>query len=129
AVGLLYAGSSSIAVANPINDVLNYFQVAMVGGAAAGATGAETGPASGKGLADGAAVQQRHARELMNVPGAIGHAVGVGNGNSPVIKVLVSELTGRGQAAAPRQIEGVAVVLEEVGEIKGMPCCSKRAQP
>ena len=30
AVGLLYAGSSQIAVANPINDVLNYFNVSMV---------------------------------------------------------------------------------------------------
>ncbi|MGD8777345.1 MAG: hypothetical protein PVH88_00100 [Ignavibacteria bacterium] len=31
AVGLLYAGSSTIAVANPINDVLNYFGATMVG--------------------------------------------------------------------------------------------------
>jgi len=31
AVGLLYAGSSTIAVANPIDDVLNYLHVTMVG--------------------------------------------------------------------------------------------------
>ena len=31
AVGLLYAGSSSIAVANPIGDVLSHFNVTMVG--------------------------------------------------------------------------------------------------
>jgi len=68
-------------------------------------------------------VQQRHARELMNVPGAIGHAVDAGA--SPVLQVLVTEVTGRAQAAAPRQIEGVPVVLVEVGEIKGMPFCSR----
>jgi len=31
AVGLLFAGSSSLAVANPIDDVLDYFSAAMVG--------------------------------------------------------------------------------------------------
>jgi hypothetical protein len=124
AVGLLYAGSSSIAVANPIDDVLSHFNVTMVGGAgAASASAAETGPTSARGLARAIAIQQRHARELMNVPGAVGHAVGVGN--SPVVKILVTEITGRAQAAAPRQLEGVPVVLEEVGVIKGMPFCSK----
>jgi len=106
AVGLLYAGSSSIAVANPINDVLNHFGVSMVGGTAM-------------------AIQQRHARELLNVPGAVGHAVGAGN--NPEIQVLVQELTPGAQAAAPRQLEGVPVVLVEVGEIHGMPFCSKQA--
>jgi hypothetical protein len=126
AVGLLYAGSSSIAVANPIDDVLTHFGVSMVGGTASAFTsGAETGPTSAKGLARVMAIQQRHARELLNVPGAVGHAVGVGN--SPVIKILVQELTPRAQAAAPRQLEGVPVVLEEVGEIRGMPFCSQPA--
>jgi hypothetical protein len=123
AVGLLFAGSSSIAVANPINDVLNFFNVSMVGGAGAAASAEESGPGSAKGLAHAMAVQQRHGRELMNVPGAVGHAVGAGA--SPVVQILVSEITGRAQAAAPRQLEGVPVVLVEVGEIKGMPFCSK----
>jgi hypothetical protein len=126
AVGLLYAGSSSIAVANPIDDVLNHFGVSMVGGiASASASALETGPTSARGLARAMAIQQRHSRELLNVPGAVGHAVGVGN--SPVIQILVQELTPRAQAAAPRQLEGVPVVLEEVGEIRGMPFCSQQA--
>ena len=124
AVGLLYAGSSSVAVAHPIDDVLNHFVVSMVGGtASASASVAETGPSSAKGLARAIAIQERHARELLAVPGAVGHAVGATN--SPVIKILVQELTPRAQAAAPRQLEGVPVVLEEVGEIRGMPFCSK----
>ena len=125
AVGLLYAGSSSIAVANPIDEVLTHFGVTMVGGtASASASGLETGPTSGRGLARAMAIQQRHARELLNVPGAVGHAVGAGN--SPVIQILVQELTPGAQAAAPRQLEGVPVVLVEVGEIRGMPFCSKQ---
>ena len=126
AVGLLYAGSSSIAVANPIDEVLNHFSVRMVGGtASASASAAETGPTSARGLAQAMAIQERHGRELMNVPGAVGHAVGVGN--SAVIQILVQELTPQAQAAAPRQLEGVPVVLVEVGEIRGMPFCSKQA--
>jgi hypothetical protein len=128
AVGLLYAGSSSIAIANPIDDVLNHFHVTMVGGTASAAAtaSAERGPASVRGLAQVIAVQQRHSRELLNVPGAVGHAVGVGN--SPVIKILLQTLTPRAQAAAPRQIEGVPVVLEEVGDVRGMPFCSKKSK-
>ena len=125
AVGLLYAGSSSIAVANPIDDVLDHFNVSMVGGPASASSSAlETGPTSARGLARAMAIQERHARELLNVPGAAGHAVGAGN--SPVIQILVQELTPRAQAAAPRQLEGVPVVLVEVGEIRGMPFCSKQ---
>ena len=126
AVGLLYAGSSSIAVANPIDDVLNHFHVSMVGGAAsAGAsTQAETGPGSARGLGAAIAAQRRHEREFLNVPGAVGHAVGAGN--SPVIKILVTEITPGAQARAPRQVDGIPVVLEEVGDVRGMPFCSKR---
>lgn len=128
AIGLLYAGSSSIAIANPIDDVLNHFNVTLVGGTASAAATAsgERGPASLSGLAQVIAVQQRHSRELLSVPGAVGHAVGVGN--SPVIKILVQTLTPRAQAAAPRQIEGVPVVLEEVGDVRGMPFCSKKSK-
>lgn len=126
AVGLLYAGSSSIAVANPIDDVLNHFNVSMVGGAASAGAGTadENGPGSKRGLAAAIAAQNRNSRALMNVPGAIGHAVGAGA--SPVLKILVTEITPRAQSAAPRQIDGFPVVLEEVGDVRGMPFCSKR---
>ena len=126
AVGLLYAGSSSVAIANPINDVLAYFGVTMVGGvASAGASTAdENGPNSARGLAAAIAAQKRNERALLNVPGAVGHAVGVGN--SPVVQILVREITPAAQRAAPRAVDGVPVVLEEVGDVRGMPFCSKR---
>jgi hypothetical protein len=125
AVGLLYAGSSTIAVANPIDDVLNYFNVSLVGGAASTtATAGETGPGSKRGLAAAIAAQTRNGRALLNVPGAIGHAVGAGA--SPVLKVLVREITPRARAAAPRSLDGFPVVLEEVGDVRGMPFCSRK---
>ena len=126
AVGLLYAGSSSVAIANPIDDVLKYFGVTMVGGVASagGSTADESGPGSAKGLAAAIAAQNRNARALLNVPGAIGHAVGLGN--SPVVKILVREITPAAQRAAPRQVDGIPVVLEEVGDVQGMPFCSKK---
>jgi hypothetical protein len=126
AVGLLYAGSSSVAIANPIDHVLSYFNVSMVGGAgaASGSTAQENGPGSTKGLAAAIAAQRRNERALMSVPGAIGHAVGVGN--SPVLQILVREITPGAQARAPRQLDGIPVVLEEVGDVRGMPFCSKK---
>ena len=128
AIGLLYAGSSSIAIANPINDVLSTFQVTMVGGgaAAAGASVTEDAGQAGqaRGLARAKEVQERHGRELLDVPGAVGHAIGLGN--SPVIKILVDQITPGAQARAPRDLEGVPVVLEEVGQLHAMPSCAKK---
>jgi len=125
AVGLLYAGSSSIAVANPIGHVLSKFGVTMVGTAsAAGATQETSTAAQARGLARAMEVQERHGRDLLDVPGAIGHAVGMGN--SPVIQILVEQITPGAQARAPRDLEGVPVVLEEVGQVRAMPRCSKK---
>ena len=127
-VGLLYAGSSSIAVANPIQDVLKGLGITMVGSAvsSAGTTGAEgkDAGANAQGLARAIEVQQRNAGRLLSVPGAVGHAVGLGN--SPVIKILVEEITPGAQGAAPQQLEGVPVVLEEVGRIQALPICVKQ---
>jgi hypothetical protein len=79
------AGSSSVAIANAINDVLTYFGVTMVGGVASAgiATADENGPTGAKGLAADIAAQRRNERALLNVPGAIGHAVGAGNRVGP----------------------------------------------
>ena len=125
AVGLLYAGSSSIAVANPIQDVLNRFGVTMVGGVS-GASGSDdqADAAQLRGLARAMDVQARNARRLLDVPGAVGHAVGLGN--SPVIQILVEEITPGARAAMPTDLEGIPVVLEEVGQVRGVPSCVKK---
>ena len=128
-VGLLYAGSSSVAIASPATDVLAYFSdvfdspFSFVGGTpgSAQATGQLTG------TSHAVDVQNRNARRLAAVPGAVGHAVGMpGNGNAAVIKVYVEEITDRARQAMRNTIEGVPVVLEEVGHIIGLGCSKAR---
>jgi hypothetical protein len=108
--------------------VLTGLGITMVGSAvsSAGTTGAEgkDAGASAQGLARAIEVQQRNAGRLLSVPGAVGHAVGLGN--SPVIKILVEEIAPGAQGAAPQQLEGVPVVLEEVGRIQALPICIKQ---
>jgi hypothetical protein len=125
-IGLVYAGSSSIAVANPATDVLEYFSdlfdtaFSFVGVTPPTSLQVEAPSAATSRAID---VQTRNARRLAAVPGAVGHAVGVPeNSNAVVIKVYVDEITDRGQQATPRVIEGVPVVLEEVGKIVGLGC-------
>ena len=128
AVGLLYAGSSSVAIANPIQDVMSEFGVTMVGGAVSqsGGTGAEGkhAGANAQGLSRAMTVQARHGHEFLDLPGAVGHGVGIGN--SPVIKVFVEEITPETRAAAPASVEGVPVILEEVGRIQSVVQCVRK---
>jgi len=115
AVGLLYAGSSTIAVANPITDVLDHFGVNLVGQPGADAAAAPSGPLA-QATARAIAAQQRHRARLIGVPGAVGHAVGL-EGNAIVIKVYVESITDRARRAVPNQADGVPVVLEATGPI------------
>ena len=127
AVGLLFAGSSSIAIANPIGDVLDFFGVSLVG--QSGAAGAEVPDASTQqAAAQAIAAQERNAARFISVPGAIGHAVGF-TPNGVAIKVYVVEMSDRARQAMPNQIDGVPVVLEAVGRIMAigsMGACAKR---
>ena len=128
AVGLLFAGSTSIAIANPIGDVLNHFGVSLVGqsGAAAGADVPDA--ATQQAAVQAIAAQERNAARLISVPGAIGHAVGF-TPNGVAIKVYVAEMSERARQAIPNQIEGVPVVIEAVGRIMAigsMNACTKR---
>lgn len=125
AVGLLYAGSNSIAVANPIQDVLAKFHVSMVGSAAAGSAAAEDKHAGARaqGLARAMAVQERRGHELDNIPGFVGH--GIAPDGVPTIKVFVETLTQEARDAAPASLDGVRVVLEETGPIRAMIKCAK----
>ena len=56
-------------------------------------------------------------RLLEKLPDAVGHAVGIGAGGAPVIKVYVESDANAARAAAPRQIGGFPVVVEVVGKI------------
>ena len=84
AIGLLFAGSDTLAVANPIDEVLNKLAVTMVGNSAPASSQAEAGDSVNQALGKAIAVQKQNARALEAAPGAVGHAVGLGNGNAEV---------------------------------------------
>jgi len=119
-VGLLYAGSRRVAIANPIDDVLAALGVSLVGVASpASATGDAEGASEPAGLAKASQAKARNAARLMAVPGAVGHAVGraSGLGSGAVVQVLVTRISDAARNACPAQVDGVRVELLEVGHI------------
>jgi hypothetical protein len=128
AVALLFAGSSNGAFtyANPISEVLSRLDVSMVGScteAIASETPGADASAANVGLskevvASAKAVRDRHEDQLMNVPGAVGSAIGAGEQpGQPAIVVYVNKLTPQVTAAAPTNVEGTPVKLIETGDI------------
>jgi len=116
-VGLLFAGSPSVAVANPIGDVLGYLGVQMVGVPAAGMASSEADQAPPRSeVARAQRVQERYGNALLNIPRGVGHGIGL-EGQRVVIKVFVEEITDEARRAVPNNLDGVPVVLEAVGRI------------
>ncbi len=118
AVGLLYAGSSSVAIANPIDEVLNYFStvlgksVTMVGGP--GIQGAEVPLAE---IDEAKKAQARHAVGLERLPRSVGHGIGLGRSGQVVIKLYVEKDTPEVREAVPDSVDGIPVEIEETGRI------------
>lgn len=126
AVGLLFAGSSTIAVANPINDVLTYFSERhslyltfnVVGGA--GATSTEI---TDEEVTKAKKAQARHDVRLKQVPGSVGHGIGIGRTGKVVIKVYVEKDTPEARKAIPDSVDGIPVEIEVTGKIVPFPGC------
>jgi hypothetical protein len=121
-VALLFAGSSSTTIGNPIGDVVNALGITFVGGAthavscpvnASGAS-APAGPQMGISQSEFAyahGAKSRHARELLAEPAVQG--VGIGedpdNPGMAVLTIYVEE--GRAHAPIPADIDGVKTVV------------------
>lgn len=111
AVGLLFAGSSTVTVANPINDVLSLLGVAMVG-VEEGQTAA---PQSD--LNNVIRVKQRHEKSILSQEGVIGIGVGLSEitrGN--VIKVYVRNRE-KMKRLIPETLENIPVEVIETDDI------------
>ncbi len=65
-------------------------------------------------------VLEEHAQELMSIPGVVGIAQGLCNGN-PCIKVYISEKTPEVSEKVPPFLEGYPVMVEETGKIQALP--------
>jgi hypothetical protein len=130
-VGLLYAGSDTDTIANPITTVLSNLKDSnnnvptMVGGAAneVEACTGNIGPAPPKGNAAREilpekevqhvlAVKEAHVKELLSIPAVIG--VGVGAGDKPgkaAIVIFVEK--GKKPGAIPAEVDGVKTRIHE----------------
>ncbi len=120
AVGLLFAGSNRTAIANPIQEVLSVLNVSMVGIETESSSSAETSNESSSQrarFASARAAQNRASAGLMNARGVVGHAVGQGANNQPVIKVYVESISGYDRSKVPAFVDGIRVVVEETGKI------------
>lgn len=119
AVGLLYAGSSVTAIANPIDEVLAALGVTMVGTAPAAAPEAEAEavPGAKAAVTRATEVRDRNVHALERAPGWVGHGIGMDAAGRPVIKVFVEKLTPEAKAAVPAAVDGVPVEVEETGLI------------
>lgn len=123
-IGLLFAGGSSVAIANPIQKVLQRLDVTFVGsvpaaGREAAAAQLDQPEADADEVAAITAVKEQHASELMQLPGVIGLAVGFSSeeGSSPVIFILVEATPQSLPSLAPKELDGVPVEILEIGEV------------
>ncbi|HKQ93758.1 MAG TPA: hypothetical protein VJZ77_24070 [Blastocatellia bacterium] len=116
-VALLFAGSSTTTIGNPIGQVLTQVSAAL--GRGVSVAGTTQGP-SIETLAENGllpqevelvtAVKERHERELMSRAGVIGMGVGPGDGGNPAIVIYVDRGMGR-VPELPAQVENVKVRL------------------
>ena len=110
---MLYAGSSSVAIANPINDVLAAFAVSMVGSGGSAASASVSDAA----VPRATRVQARYARLLEQAPHGAGHAIGLTASGRVGVLVLVESDAPGAKASLPETLDGVPVEVVEVGRI------------
>ena len=141
AVGLLFAGSSTTTIANPIDDVLSSFSVSMVGSgpsaslmgkilawakkllsvAESQAANAQLPPQASQAAVDAVRrVKERHEARLLALPGVIGVGVGVSEKarEQAAIEVYVIQATESLKQALPKSLDGVELKTIETGEIR-----------
>lgn len=141
AVGLLFAGSSTTAIANPIGHVLNAFGVSMVGSgpsasvmgkilawakkllsvAESQAANAQLPPQASQTAVDAVRrVKERHEGRLLAIPGVIGVGVGVSEKaiGQAAIEIYVKEATESLKQVLPKSLDGIEVKTIETGEIR-----------
>jgi len=127
-VGLLFAGSATSTLANPIDAVLESLCVAMAGAASfpdpsgCPSGGRAGGGPPGKGrrsvphsLEVASAVKARHEERLFGLPGVVGTGVGLGHSGGPVIEVYLERSLPETAARLPRRLEGIEVRALETG--------------
>ncbi|MFZ3382436.1 MAG: hypothetical protein WA144_00780 [Candidatus Methanoperedens sp.] len=132
-VGLLFAGSSTSTVANPISYVLSSFDVSMVGVSTLPSTSLTTSSSEGmtmttqsqlptkannKAIENAKNVKERHENALFNIEGVVGTGIGL-SGTDPdkvVIEVYVKKSAHEMKRMIPEVLEDIPVEIVETGE-------------
>ncbi len=147
-VALLFGGSSTNTIANPIPAVLSALNVSMAGcssdptcsgeeeggggpgGGGGGGGGGGRGPGGGgppgqnsdisvpAGLEIASEVKARHREELFSIPGVIGTGVSVDENGEPVIEVYLLSTARDVEHPIPTELEGIAVRVVVTGTIR-----------
>jgi hypothetical protein len=120
-VGLLFAGSSTSTIANPIGDVKSALGISFVG------SGTHAVPCSTKGrkpgpknaaIAQASQAKERHADSLMLDEAVLGVGVGADDVNSSEAVIVVYVEQGREHRAIPSHIDGVKTKIVTTDRIR-----------
>ncbi len=118
AVGLLFAGSPSSTIGNPMQTVLTELGtplgLAMVGSAGTGTNCPVLTQLTSEARAAARGTKGRHEAGLLQVPGVVG--VGVGRG--PAIEVYLANENAEARRQVPPQLDGLPVRVIVTGEFE-----------
>jgi hypothetical protein len=124
-IGLLFAGNDvGLVFANPIQDVLDALQVKMVGVKKEKKKCDLRVKGRKRVLAEhldqAREVKQRQAELLWQLPGVVGHAIGVSSADPTAlaIVIMVQSKSDEILQQLPTQLDGMPVEILEVGTIK-----------
>ena len=137
-VALLFAGSSTTTIGNPISDVTNAFGVTVVGGpnhpvscpaaAAAPTSGAIRGPLVGS-MGRALLAKEKHADRLMQDEAVIGVGVGADPADPSEAVVVVYLEQGRTHAPIPAELDGVRTLLVETDAFRAFGWNEPQVRP
>ncbi len=134
-VGLLFAGSGTVTLANPINNVLSSFGVTMTGCSSAhieqsllrrivawflpAASAADRPLVDPAAIAEATHLKERHERDWLRIPGVLGAGIGLSEvaAGHVAIHIYVERDTPEVRRALPAQLDGVRVEIVETGPI------------
>lgn len=125
-VGLLIAGSPPlIAIANPIQSVLDQLHVKFVGAKkhkkkSPGTVAKWPKEAFKANLAEAIEVQRRHSEEVMQIPGVVGHGIGISKADPSQLSLVVLVEGNDDASEVPTHVGTMPVDVLVVGKLKAL---------
>jgi hypothetical protein len=108
-------------VATPTNRFLKGTDVPPVSNCVEGASGASAATEMERAVGRAARVLRERGSQLFEIAEVVGHGVGLGNGNQPVIEVYLARESSQARARIPAQIQSVPVHVIVTGPFRALP--------